>query len=107
MSGDDGGEAAAKRQGPERVLGSPKDGCRHCQTVMTATSEKGLVIYFPALECCAAALLDRIQAKNNELAALKDQVDRDGVVLPGTKERVFEALGERDRLHAKLRELEH
>lgn len=89
-----------------RKLGDPKNGCRHCGVVIQQRSADGLTVLFrPGTECCKPAVTDRLRSKDDEINALRHQIDREGAELPGVKARIFEALSDRRDLKRKLEEI--
>jgi len=60
-----------------RVIGKPDQGCRHCGAINETVSGNGhVVVYTPATECCAGALLDRIQRRTDEINTLRASWER-------------------------------
>jgi hypothetical protein len=55
-----------------RILGNPRQGCRHCGTVIKRTAANGrAIIYHPGTTCCAGAIKDQIQYREGDYARLR------------------------------------
>ena len=55
-----------------QFLGNPRQGCRHCGTVIKRTAANGrAIIYHPGTTCCTLAIKDQIRYREGDLARLK------------------------------------
>lgn len=97
---DDGGGGGRRAV---RVVGSPKDGCRHCGAVKRAESGN-VIVYTPATTCCVPALLDRIERRQAEIRTLRTALDRTESVT--TRRLLLEALDDLADVREKLRRME-
>lgn len=91
-----------------RIIGDPGVGCRHCHTVLRSYNEESpnVVVFRPGVECCVAAVLDRITGINEAIQTYRYQVDIEGVPVASVEGKTVAALDERKRLRKRLRELE-
>lgn len=102
------GELFPRDDQGRRVIGDPNSGCRHCGAVVTQAvpEHPHIVVYRQALECCAPALLDRIEGVNATIRSYEQMVNSEGVPGASVEAKVFAALDERKRLQRVLHELE-
>ena len=55
-----------------QILGNPRQGCRHCGTVIKRTAANGrAIIYHPGTTCCVDAIKDQIQYREGDYARLR------------------------------------
>lgn len=95
------------------LLSQPK-GCRDCGTIKTFTSENGMIIEYPGVECCPPAIRRQISWRAAELDQLNKRVserraaveelkrksadgDRHSAAYAAQAVRAFDALMERGR----------